>query len=203
MRNSSETQDRILGAAILHFSKKGFHGTKTADIARDSGVSEGTVFKYYSTKKDILRGVLNKIVHEIIPGIMFDDNVDLQRLASAEDPREGIKTFIKEKIGKINKNISAFKILVNELPFHEDIMSEYTGKFVPGVIKMVGSLYQMGVAKGVLRDIDPHIAARSFIGMVAAMVLESNVLNSDLDIDKELDTILDIYLNGISARREG
>lgn len=198
-----ETKDRILDIAIMHFAKKGYNATKTADIARDSGVSEGTVFKYYSTKKDILTSVLNRIVHEIIPGIMFESPSDFESLTAATDVKAEIKAFIKKKIGKINQNISAFKILVNELPFHEDIMKEYTGQFVPGVIKIGEGLYSMGVARGVFRDINPHTAARSFIGMIATIVLESNILNKALDIDKELDTVLDIYMNGTSNRKEG
>ncbi|HYF82153.1 MAG TPA: TetR/AcrR family transcriptional regulator [Clostridia bacterium] len=203
MGNSSETQDRILDTAIRHFAKKGYHGTKTADIAKDSGVSEGTVFKYYSTKKDILRSVLNKIVHEIIPGIMFESTEDFQNLASSADAKQEIKGFIKSKVVKVNENISAFKILVNELPFHEDIMNEYVGQFIPKVIKMAEGFYGLGVAKGIFRDINPHTAVRSFIGMLATVVLEGNVLKKSLDVDKELDVVLDIFMNGICVKKEG
>ncbi|MHB1393639.1 MAG: TetR/AcrR family transcriptional regulator [Clostridia bacterium] len=203
MGNSSETQEKILDTAIRLFAKKGYHGTKTADIARDSGVSEGTVFKYYSTKKDILRSVLNKIVHEIIPGIMFGSSEDFQSLASSADAKAEIKGFIKSKIGKVNENINAFKILLNELPFHEDIMNEYVGQFIPKVIRMAEGFYGLGVAKGIFRDINPRTAARSFIGMIATIVLEGNLLNKLLDVDKELDAVLDIFMNGISTRKEG
>ena len=187
----------------MHFAKTGYNGTKTADIARDAGVSEGTVFKYYGTKKDILTSVLNRIVHETIPGILLGVNEDFLSIAASPEPKKVIKNFIRGKISKINENISAFKILLNELPFHEDIMSEYAGKFVPSVIKLGERFYSIGVAKGIFRDINPHTAARSFIGMIATIVLESNILNKSLDIDKELDTVLDIYMNGVSTRKEG
>jgi len=201
--NSSETKDKILDTALMHFAKTGYNGTKTADIARDAGVSEGTVFKYYGTKKDILTSVLNRIVHETIPGILLGVNEDFLSIAASPEPKKVIKNFIRGKISKINENISAFKILLNELPFHEDIMSEYAGKFVPSVIKLGERFYSIGVAKGIFRDINPHTAARSFIGMIATIVLESNILNKSLDIDKELDTVLDIYMNGVSTRKEG
>lgn len=203
MGNSSETQDKILDAAIMHFSRRGYHGTKTADIAKDSGVSEGTVFKYFNTKKDILTSVLNKIVREIIPGIAFGSPEEFEKLAASANPRDEIKAVIKGKVEKINQNISAFKIMINELPFHEDIMNEYVGKFVPSVIKMGEGFYSLGVSRGVFRDINPHTAARSFIGMIATMILDKNLMSKSLDIDKELDVILDIYMNGIYVRKEG
>jgi AcrR family transcriptional regulator len=201
MGNSSETQEKILDTAIRHFAKKGYNGTKTADIARDSGVSEGTVFKYYNTKKDILRAVMYKVVHSIIPDIMFESVGDFQNMFYSSNPRGELKQFLKIRVEKVNQNIDAFKVLVNELQYHEDIMDEYTGQYVPKVLMMAEGFFTFGISKGIFRQVDPHIAARSMIGMVATIVLEGNVLKKPIDIDKELDIVLDIFMNGICTER--
>ena len=203
MGNSSETQDRILDTAIRHFARKGYHGTKTADIAKDSGVSEGTVFKYYNTKKDILRGVMNKIIHNIIPDIMFGSSEELQSLMQSVDPKQEIKIFVKTRIEKVNQNIDAFRILFNELQYHEDVMDEFRGQFIPKVIKMVEGFFTLGVVRGIFRQVDPHVAARSFLGMMNMIVLEGNVLKKPIELDKELDIILDIFMNGICVKKRG
>jgi AcrR family transcriptional regulator len=197
MGNSSETQDKILNTAIRSFARKGYNGTKTADIAKDSGVSEGTVFKYFGTKKDILRAAMNKIVQNIIPGIMFGSEADFQSLAYTSDPKNELKRFFKVRIEKVNQNIDAFKILVNELQFHEDIMNEYVEQFVPKAIKMVEGFFTLGISNGIFRPVDPHTAARSMIGMLGTIILEKNVLKKSIDLEKELDMVFDIFLNGI------
>jgi AcrR family transcriptional regulator len=197
MGNSSETQDKILDAAIKHFAKKGYHGTKTADIASDSGVSEGTVFKYYSTKKDILRGVMDKIVHSIIPMIILSSEEEFQTLMNMEDPTHGIKAFVKVRIERANQNIDAFRILMNELQYHEDILEEFRDGFIPKIIKMVESFFAFGTAKGIFKQVDPHIAARSLMGMMNIIVLEANILRKSIELDRELDVVLDIFMNGI------
>lgn len=203
MGNSIETQDKILDSAIRHFAKKGYNGTKTADIAKDSGVSEGTVFKYYGTKKDILRGAMNKIVHEIIPGIMFGSEEDFQSLVYSSDPRGELKQFFKIRLEKVNQNLDAFRIVISELQYHEDIMNEYVGQFVPKVIKMIESFFAMGISNGVFKPMNPHTAARSMVGMLATIILEKNILKKPIELDKETDAALDILFNGICVRKEG
>src|SRR5579871_4006936 len=47
-------RQQILDAARACFSPDGFHATTTADIVRESGVSQGTLYLYFETKDDIV-----------------------------------------------------------------------------------------------------------------------------------------------------
>ena len=47
-------RQQILDAALTCFSRDGFHATTTADIVRESGVSQGTLYLYFATKDDIV-----------------------------------------------------------------------------------------------------------------------------------------------------
>ena len=47
-------RQEILDAALRCFSRDGFHTTTTADIVRESGVSQGTLYLYFATKEDIV-----------------------------------------------------------------------------------------------------------------------------------------------------
>jgi AcrR family transcriptional regulator len=47
-------RQQILDAALRCFSRDGFHATTTADIVRESGVSQGTLYLYFATKEDIV-----------------------------------------------------------------------------------------------------------------------------------------------------
>jgi len=44
----------ILDAALRCFSRDGFHNTTTADIVRESGVSQGSLYLYFANKDDIV-----------------------------------------------------------------------------------------------------------------------------------------------------
>ncbi len=47
-------RQEILDAALRCFSRDGFHNTTTADIVRESGVSQGTLYLYFATKDDVI-----------------------------------------------------------------------------------------------------------------------------------------------------
>jgi AcrR family transcriptional regulator len=47
----TNTQKKIIDAAIKVFSEKGFEGATTSEIAQEAGVAEGTIFRHFSTKK--------------------------------------------------------------------------------------------------------------------------------------------------------
>ncbi|HWQ29701.1 MAG TPA: TetR/AcrR family transcriptional regulator [Negativicutes bacterium] len=202
MGNSVETQEKILDAAIIHFAQKGYNGTKTADIARDAGVSEGSVFKYYSTKKDILRGVMEKIVHQIIPDIVIGPGDEFEELLKSGDPAEELKKIVRSRIGKVLKNVNAFRILLNELQYHEDILNEFRDQVILRFFGIVEGAFKEISGKGMFRQVDPHMAARSLLGMMNVIVLENIVLKRPLDIDREIDAVLDLFMNGIIVRNE-
>lgn len=50
----AETRQRVLEAANMLFSTKGFVQTGTADIARQADVSEGSIFYHFGSKRNLL-----------------------------------------------------------------------------------------------------------------------------------------------------
>jgi TetR/AcrR family fatty acid metabolism transcriptional regulator len=56
----------IIQAATTLFASDGFHATSTRKIAAAAGVSEGTVFHYFSTKNALLLAILDGFYEELI-----------------------------------------------------------------------------------------------------------------------------------------
>ena len=52
-------REQILRTAIELFSKKGFAGTTTKEMARAAGVSEAMVFRHFAKKTDIYDAILS------------------------------------------------------------------------------------------------------------------------------------------------
>src|SRR5215469_4033984 len=80
-------RQQILAAALRCFSRDGFHATTTADIVRESGVSQGTLYLYFATKDDIVVALADDRQH----GEAF-----LNALADSEpDPVQGLFLMIE------------------------------------------------------------------------------------------------------------
>ena len=60
-------RDRVLRAAYECFSRKGYFGTTTREIAHSAGVSEVTLFRLFGSKKELFREVL--LNYSVIPDI--------------------------------------------------------------------------------------------------------------------------------------
>ena len=63
----SEVRTRIVKAAVALFSRQGFHGTRTREIARLADVSEVTVFRYFDHKDEIFWSALRSCFSSIKP----------------------------------------------------------------------------------------------------------------------------------------
>lgn len=64
-RTSQLTKDRIYRCALHLFSEKGYAATSLADIAKEAGVSTGTLYRYYPNKGDLLMRIGSKSVDHL------------------------------------------------------------------------------------------------------------------------------------------
>ena len=67
----SKRQWDILDAATKVFAEKGYEGSRTSDIAKEANIAEGTVFRYFKTKKDLLVGLLMPMMIKFFRPLMF------------------------------------------------------------------------------------------------------------------------------------
>lgn len=54
MKKSNLNKKKIIDTAIDLISQKGIKGTSLADIAKNVGISKGTLYYYYATKNDLI-----------------------------------------------------------------------------------------------------------------------------------------------------
>lgn len=67
MPKKSDVPARIIRAAVALFSRQGYHGTSTRDIARLADVSEVTVYRYYERKEEIFWAALDSCFCAVKP----------------------------------------------------------------------------------------------------------------------------------------
>ncbi|MDH4168307.1 MAG: TetR/AcrR family transcriptional regulator [Acidimicrobiia bacterium] len=65
-RRKQQTRRDIMAAADALFAEVGYDDTRTAEIARQAGISEPTVFRYFPTKADIAMVAFNEWVDDLV-----------------------------------------------------------------------------------------------------------------------------------------
>jgi len=75
-------KERIKKAAIRLFVERGFHDTPTALIAKESEVSNGTLFHYYKNKDELISSMFLEIKKDMMESLRskIDENYDLLNL---------------------------------------------------------------------------------------------------------------------------
>jgi AcrR family transcriptional regulator len=98
----------ILEAARDAFCRKGYEGTAVSEIAARLGVVEGTVFKYFSTKRELLLKVLERWYDE-----MFGDYA--RDLAGVRDPRERLRLLVWRHLRSVRDNPQLCRLMFREV----------------------------------------------------------------------------------------
>jgi AcrR family transcriptional regulator len=64
------TRERLLAVAMRLFWEKGFNSTSVSDILRESGTNSGSLYHFFSTKQELLVGVLEQYRDGIEPMLL-------------------------------------------------------------------------------------------------------------------------------------
>ncbi|HEV8401769.1 MAG TPA: TetR family transcriptional regulator [Candidatus Limnocylindrales bacterium] len=59
--HEQQVRDRILAAAARVFAEKGYHSSTIADVVRESGLSVGAIYTYFSGKDELIRLTCDEI----------------------------------------------------------------------------------------------------------------------------------------------
>ena len=133
----TEKQISILSAAIELFSEKGYEATATSEIAKKANVAEGTIFRYYKTKKDLLFAIPTTLSKVSLFEIFLDD---FNEILNAD--YEHFETFLRKIVLNRKKFASEtapiLKVIIQEIPFHPELRKKILSTVVlPSINKLI------------------------------------------------------------------
>ena len=191
-RKDSEKYHRIIEAATKVFAKNGFYQSKIAQIAKEAGVADGTIYIYFENKDDILISLFEEQMKAVL------DNMALQ-ITKTDDPAEKLEIFASTHLDLIEKNKDMAEIIQVELRQSGKFMKEYKNERFLEYIDIIGNIISEGQKKGLFRkDVIPGVAKRAFFGALDE-VSRFWVLSSrkQYDIKTVAKQISGFFLNGI------
>jgi AcrR family transcriptional regulator len=171
-------RQQILDAAAACFSRDGFHNTTTADIVRESGVSQGTLYLYFATKDDIVVALADD---------RHQGEAFLNALAQREqDPVRGLMLLIElhgkgladaERLAMRRVGVQGWGEALRNPRIRASVVEG-----VAMVREAIASLITRGQRTGQIRaDVDPQAAARTLIATFHGLVLQV-AWGEDLDL---------------------
>ena len=119
-KRSIEKKERIVEAAYQIFSTVGYFNTNTAEIAKEAGLSTGSVYAYFTDKKDILLACLYKYGYDLTQDIC--EKIDA--LTVSGDIFETVRDIL-QLCTKYHNSCKQFHDDVMSLQFRDDDINQY------------------------------------------------------------------------------
>jgi AcrR family transcriptional regulator len=174
------TRERIEEQALLLFSRQGFHETSVQEIAEAAGVNEGTIFRLYSSKKDLFREVIQKYASTDDINLM-----DLQLSLSMEDIRGDLVRIVHEYFRVYFQKIHIIRLSVAGMIQFEELRE--AGYLIIPILEAHFKEYLAEMeARRILRVKDPQITAQLFLSTLFADVVQVTVLEKVEQYDAAL-----------------
>ena len=127
----TEKAARIVIAAVELFGEQGYAATSTREIARRAQVSEGCIFKHFSSKKDLLLHISRLIINTAILPI-FDEGLSELFARPYDDVEEFISALLHNRLELIEGHIVLVKLLLQEAMFRQEIRQAFISAIMQG-----------------------------------------------------------------------
>lgn len=130
--SSDDRRRQLLSHAIALFSKHGFSGTRTKDIAAACGVSEAILYRHFATKEDLYHAILD--THEAAAG-QDEWLAEMRANADRRDDLGFIRCLLAQIVKSFREDTAFHRLMLyaglegHSLPsmFHERMGSSMVG----------------------------------------------------------------------------
>lgn len=196
-------EEKILESAIKLFSKKGFSATTTSEIAKAAGVAEGTVFRYYKTKKHLLIKVMSKLIEVMSEELISNPVEEILKDNKDKSDKYILKILLMDRLKICNKYWDIIQVIITEIQFHEDIRESFVKNVVFKIKGVLGGFFESGIAKGRFKNFDSIVISRALLGTFIAYIIQKKIMgeNKRIESEQEVDQIIDLFLNGLVVNK--
>ncbi len=103
--SGEQRRPQIAAAALKIIAEHGLGGFTTRSLSREVGLAEGTIFRHFESKKDIVRAAIDHLEQ------MLDEDL---AAAGEGDPVQRLGRFFRRRVELIGKNPGMVRILFSD-----------------------------------------------------------------------------------------
>jgi len=192
-------QRAIVRATRRVMAENGYDGTSVELIAKEAGISPGTIYLYFHNKDDLLTGMIEQGVDSLISSVRekadgFSDPIDKIRAVLHEHARFFLQDPEFYKIYLIEKA----KFIANpKVEWKERLREKYMV-----YVNYVEGLVALAVGQACLRTTDVRRTASLLLETAYSIVFHQMTRPPDTPLDEEVERFLDLILHGVRRPRE-
>jgi AcrR family transcriptional regulator len=183
----SEKQIKIIEAAIEIFSEKGYAAASTSEIAKKAGVAEGTIFRHYKTKKDLLLSIVTPTLTKVVAPFLAKGFVREVFDGEHNSYEDFIRVLFSNRYNFAKKHIPILKIFIQEIAFHPELKEQYQKIFTDHVLDKFTGIVRHFQEKGEIINVPPSSVIRMTLTTIVGFLFTRFLILPDHDWDDDLE----------------
>ena len=191
----------IIRVAMRLFSQRGFRGTTTKEIAQAASVSEAIIFRHFATKQELYAAIID---HKACAGGFGDPREMVADAIKRKDDRAVFEGLAFAALQHHEKDTEFNRLLLYAALEGHELAQMFWERTVTQLYQFLGSYISERQRDGAIREIDPLVVVRAFVGMIIHHSLNNNLWDPQrrlLDITNQSAArdFTGILLRGIAA----
>lgn len=187
-------KEQILAAAEKTFAQKGFHESTIAEIAKVAGVSEGTIYEYFSTKEGLLFSIPEAFTKKMRRWLKFN----LQLIRGASHKLRAI-VYLHLNIYQENPDYAQITLLI--LKGNLNFRKTEGYRLVRESFQTTTQVIEEGMASGEFRsDINPYLVRSVLMGAVDHLAVNWLYSDRKYQLLDAVDPVLDLVMEGLLSQ---
>jgi AcrR family transcriptional regulator len=163
---------QILEAAARIFARHGFRGATTRQIAREAGVAEGTLFRYFPTKRHLLLAMFEALTVQPIQR-------HLQALPAME-PQRWLEEFLRERLVVMRAQLPLMQALYQEIRTDEAVRRAFLDQIARPLLEEVRRMLAAELGQGRYRPLHPALVMWAIWGALHGVTVFGMELDPEL-----------------------
>lgn len=201
-RRKDERAPEILEAALACFAQKGFAATRMDDIAARAGITKGTIYLYFDSKEAVFKALARQSIGARIDALV-------EQVKASEAPSAELLRFILNTMGQFastSDRVVLPRVLLSEAGNFPELAEFWRREIIDRGLGLFETVIARGVARGELRDVPPHHAARLCVAPILIMIFWRTIFGKfdvvPYDYDGLIQTHVDTLLRGLAVDGE-
>lgn len=191
IKDPIDKKKRIIDAAIKLFSEKGYHGATTALIAKEAGVSQGIIFHHFKNKEDLFFSLLKEKSNFFMTEFR-------KRVGNEQNALKKIEIAVLTYVHLVQKEEKFFEMLIMQTTGSGLDLEKINKYGMMEAFRIIGEVVKEGIQEGVIREINPEIAATCIFGMMDYNVMNWLLFGKNFVLEDTSKQVVDIFLHGIA-----
>lgn len=187
----ADKREAILRAAIKVFARRGYFNSKVADVAKEAGIADGTVYLYFKSKDEILHSIFDRAMAEFIA----EGRAELAEMENPQDKLRRIAELHLEKLGADRDLAIVFQV---ELRGSTKFMQEFSAAGFAEYLDIIQQVFIEGQRKGIFyKNLKPIVCAKILYGALDEMVTNWILSNKSYPLAPMADEVLKVFFGGV------